>query len=165
MIYGANGPLSLSIPLQKYPNNTPTENIKISYTEDWQTQHWRSFEAAYRNTAFFEFYEDELKPFFQSSKIENLLEFNSQMEEAVLELLGLKTQKEYTKEYTLQDPDWRILLSPKNKHLNQASSFPVYQQVFSDQYGFKPNLSIIDLLFNLGPASVSYLQEVKLITE
>ncbi len=162
VIYAANGPLSLSIPLQKYSNHSLTEDIKISYAEDWQTLHWRSFESAYRNTAYFEFYEDDLRPYYRSKEYETLMEFNAVLEKELTEMLGLESKPKATTEYTDQDPDWRMLLSPKNKELKQRSYFPAYQQVFSDQYGFQANLSVIDLLFNLGPHSINYLKEVQL---
>lgn len=162
VIYGANGPLSLSIPLKKYSNKDRTEDIEISYEQDWQTNHWRSFESAYRNTAYFEFYQDDLKPFYNGRKINSLLEFNFELEKQILDLLKLEAEPQFTMSYVDQSPDWRIILSPKNKSFRKAAYFPAYQQVFSDQHYFQPNLSIIDLLFNLGPASLRYLQEVQL---
>lgn len=164
IIYGANGLLSLTVPVKKYSNRDSTEDILISYEEDWQKLHWRAFESAYRNSAYFEFYEDDLRPFYEEKKFERLLDFNAALELLLIEFLKMEAKAHLTSEYIHLQPDWRILLSPKNKRLIEASQFPKYQQVFSDQYHFQPNLSIIDLLFNLGPASRQYLQEVEIIT-
>ena len=164
-IYGANGLLPLIVPLQKYSHRDRTEDVKISYADDWQTLHWRSFEAAYRNTAYFEFYEDDLKPFYTDLKIEGLMDFNSQLESEILALLKIDVTSGLTEEYKELEPDWRILLSPKNKELGKRSYFPSYQQMFDETYGFLANLSIVDLLFNLGPHASNYLKAVRLELE
>lgn len=165
VIYAANGPMSLSIPLKKHSNKELSENILISYEEDWQTKHWRSFESAYRNTAYFEFYEDEFKPFYTGKKVEKLMDFNLQLEKLILDLMNVEAKPKFTLEYIEQEPDWRLLLSPKNSKIQNSSYFPAYQQAFSEQHNFQPNLSIIDLLFNLGPASSRYLKEIRLAVE
>jgi hypothetical protein len=162
---GGNGPLSLSIPLQKYSNKELSENIRISYEEDWQTKHWRSFESAYRNTAYFEFYEDEFKPFYTEKKVDRLMDFNLQLEQLILDLINVEAKPNFTLQYIEQQPDWRLLLSPKSNVIENSSYFPYYPQAFSDQHNFRPNLSIVDLLFNLGPASSRYLKEVRLTLE
>ena len=163
-ILGANGPLQLSIPLQKYSHKDKTEDIRISFAEDWQSLHWKSIQAAYSNSAYFEFYEDEFAEFFEEKKTDILMDFNEMLENKVLQLLEIDVDKQYASDYKAQDPDWRSLLDKTNNEVLDNSFFPHYQQVFCEPNEFHPNLSIIDLLFNLGPASRRYLQEVKLKT-
>lgn len=162
LIYGANGTLALTVPLKKFSHQDKTEDIKISYDENWQNNHWRSIESAYRNSAYFEFYEDDFRAFYEAKQGDSLIDFNNKLEQLILSLLKIEANQGYTANYVAQKPDWRILLSPKNKEIIENGRFPNYQQVFSDQFKFKPNLSIIDLLFNLGPASTEYLREVNL---
>lgn len=158
-IYGANGKLNLVIPLQKWKNNTPIHDIKISYDENWQQLHWKSIESAYRASPYFEFYEEELKPLV-FLKMESLLERNQILETEIKSLLGIKTIATKTTQYAVEQPDYRIKIHPKNKALQLAVRFPKYIQVFEEKKGFLPNLSILDLLFNLGPESNPYLQTI-----
>jgi hypothetical protein len=161
-ILGANGPLQLSIPLKKYSHTDKTEDIRISYEEDWQSLHWKSIQAAYSNSAYFEFYEDEFKEFFENKPTDVLMEFNEFLEDRILQLIEVDVEKERASSYKEQEPNWRTLLEKQNQKLIENSFFPHYQQVFTEAGEFHPNLSIIDLLFNLGPASRRYLAEVKL---
>ena len=163
-ILAANGPLQLSIPLKKYTHTDKTEDIRISYDEDWQSLHWKSIQSAYSNSAYFEFYEDDFKEFFLEKSTDVLMDFNELLENRILQLLEIDVEKKKASRYIDQTPDWRILLDKQNNDLIENSFFPHYQQVFTNPGEFNPNLSIIDLLFNLGPASRRYLKEVKLKT-
>jgi hypothetical protein len=160
-IYGANGSLSLSIPLQKRKNHTPIENIKISYDESWQKMHWRSIESAYRTSPFFEFYEDDLKPFFESKEHTKLLKFNADIQSIILNLIKINTKIGFTQKYENVNPDWRQLIHPKDLKYQNSFQFPKYIQVFEEKYGFIPNLSILDVLFNLGPRTLDYLKSIE----
>ena len=159
-IYGANGKLNLIIPVQHTGDRITIKDVKISYDSDWQKLHWRSIQAAYRSSPYFEYYEDELAPFF-TKKYKLLIEFNEALQLRILGILGLKIKSSHTTSYqtAYQDTtDCRNYFSPKLETLNfkLETNFP-YQQVFEDKHGFIPNLSIIDLLFNLGTDAVSYL--------
>ncbi len=158
-IYGANGKLSLVIPLQKWKNNAPIQSIKVSYDESWQQIHWKSIESAYRASPYFEFYEEDIKPliFLTTS---SLLERNQIIEAEVKSLLGIKTEAKQTTEYLPSQPNYRAIIRPKNKELPLTVKFPKYIQVFEEKNGFIPNLSILDILFNLGPESKTYLQTI-----
>jgi|SRR5690554_218343 len=161
-IYGANGRLKLIVPLEKWKNNSPIKDIKISYDENWQSLHWRSFESAYRLSPFFDFFEEDFRPFYEK-KYSFLIELNRELEEKIKSLLKITATANYTETYKKCDPDYRKLISPKNKAVVQAVNFEHYYQVFEDKYGFLENLSILDLLFNLGPASKAYLLQTKII--
>lgn len=157
-IYGANGKLQLSIPIihtqkerQKY------RDIKIYNAENWQDIHWKSLETAYRTSPFFEFYEDELHPLF-TDKIEYLLDFNLKCIDAVLDCLQWEVKISKTEIYhkTVENKiDYRYLANARKEC---SYNFDIYTQVFHSKHGFIPNLSILDVLFNEGPNTSSYLK-------
>ena len=159
-IYGANGKLRLSIPKQrKGSSKTIIENLKISYRNNWQKQHWNAIESAYNSSPFFEYYKDDLKPFFEE-KEEYLVNFNSKLQNAILSMLQQENIIKNTTEY-LHKGDFFDLRNYTWKLKNQEK----YDQVFMENQGFIPNLSILDLLFNLGPESIDYLQNLDLSIE
>ena len=160
-IYGANGKLKLIVPLEKWKNHSLTQEIRISYDENWQLQHWRSIESAYRTSPYFEFYEDDLKPLF-FLKESSLLEYNQQVENELKALLQIGTKHQLTSTYEPSAPDWRKIIHPKNDEILEKIDFPNYIQVFESKFGFIPNLSILDLIFNLGPNSKNYLENISL---
>ena len=159
-IYGANGKLRLSIPKQrKGSSKTIIENLKISYRNNWQKQHWNAIESAYNSSPFFEYYKDELKPFFEE-KEEYLVNFNSKLQNAILSMLQQENIIKNTTKY-LNKGDFFDLRNYTWKLKNQEK----YDQVFMEKQGFIPNLSILDLLFNLGPESIDYLNNIDLSIE
>ena len=156
-IYGANGKLRLSIPKQrKGSSKTIIENLKISYRNNWQKQHWNAIESAYNSSPFFEYYKDELKPFFEE-KEEYLVNFNNKLQNVILSILQQENIIKNTTEY-LHKGDFFDLRNYTWKLKNQEK----YDQVFMEKQGFIPNLSILDLLFNLGPESIDYLHNIDL---
>ena len=160
-IYGANGKLSLIVPLKRWRNHTKTELIEVSYEENWQNLHWRSIQSAYRASPYFEFYEEEIEPLV-FNKQENLIERNLFIEDQLKSILGINSQAKFTESYKVSDPDWRERIHPKNKNIFSNETFPEYIQVFKEKKGFIPNLSILDLLFNLGPNSKQYLEQISI---
>jgi len=164
-IYTANGLLALSIPIHKTNgNHTLISDIKISYLDNWQANHWRAIESAYNKSPFFLYYSDDLKKFY-STTWKYLWEFNTALTEYLLKRLKIGNSISFTEDFVpalnLND-DPRYNIHPKEESKNVV--FPKYYQVFETKHGFIPNLSIIDLLFNEGPESLSYLKQVK-ITE
>lgn len=158
-IYGANGLLSLTIPVKKWKNHEAIENIEVSYDEDWQKLHWRSIESAYRASPFFEFYEEEIKPLIFLSEI-NLLKRNLLVEKGIKRIIGINSTAQFTANFEPNQPDWRSIINPKNKVQMESFPFAKYIQVFEEKHGFISNLSILDLLFNLGPESKTYLKQL-----
>ncbi len=152
-ILSSNGLLSLSIPLQKRADKEIISEKRISYAENWQINHWRAITSAYKNSAYFEYFEDEFKPFY-FEKHEFLMEFNTKLTELILHILRQKKELHFTKEYEKEflGIDLREVLNQKQETINQK-----YYQVFGDKLGFTPNLSVIDLLFNKGLETVDYL--------
>lgn len=159
-ILGANGLQALSIPIQERKNKSIVKDIKIDYKSDWQTQHWRSIESAYNSSPFFEYLQDDIYP-LQQQKTTFLIDYNFALQEKMLELLGKKMKSHFTESYLKEHAcDLRQAFSPKQK---RGFNFPDYIQVFENKFEFVPDLSILDLIFNLGNASEIYLRKVQAI--
>jgi hypothetical protein len=158
-IYSANGKIPLIIPVHKPDgNHTMTKDVLVSNHEKWQLLHWRAIKTAYANSPFFLYYRDELEHFY-SQKSANLLDFNTRLMQVLLDLINLKVKISFTRNFVLQPEnvlDYRWKITPKKPF----GEFPVkeYYQSFNEKYGFIPNLSIIDLLFNMGPEAGEYLK-------
>jgi len=162
-VYGSSGKLNLIIPIIKIKgHNTKTEDIIISHKYNWQKNHWRAIESAYNSSPFFLYYKDDLIKFF-TQKYENLIDFNYDLLMVLFEILGInfkvKFTKEFIKYYDENYIDKRNIISPKIT-INNSGNFPAYTQVFDTKYGFIPNLSIIDLIFNEGPSAIEYINNV-----
>jgi len=158
-IAGANGPLALTIPVEKSKGSRMlTRDVRISEHSDWQLQHWRSIESAYNSTPFFEYYKDDLIPFYEKNWT-FLWDFNTEIQTKLLELLDLQIDIQLTKEYKVDFDenvqDVRNSIHPKKE--TDVGSFNTYYQVFEQRFGFIPNLSSIDLLFNMGNESILIL--------
>lgn len=163
-ILGANGPLNLLVPRVKSNVRQTMDETQIHDETDWKTLHWRSLEAAYRNSPYFEYYEDELKPFFEK---EHSHHFQLGLESITktCEMLQINFHAEFTTEYNAESElvDFRNSWNKQEYAVAPLSNeFPDYIQVFSDRHPFAPDLSILDLLFCLGPRSIDYLSSLKL---
>lgn len=157
-IFGANGKLSLIIPIN-HNGSRIYKDIEISYREDWQKLHWKSIKTAYQSSPYFEFYEDRLKKIFET-KEKSLFEFNLKTIKVIIDIL--KTEKAYSlnQEY-IKNPEiinFREKFSAKNPSEYELEE---YYQTFSDKIGFIADLSILDLICNKGPESVTYLRNIK----
>jgi hypothetical protein len=155
----ASGKLSLSIPLIKQADKELISDKKISYAEDWQKQHWRTIVSAYKNSPYFEFFEDEFKPFYEN-QFEFLLDYNTQLLQTILHILRVKKQIEFTQTFELNPPqviDLRNLSDIEKIDVEVKS----YYQVFADKIGFTPNVSCLDALFNIGLNTIDTCQVSK----
>lgn len=163
VILSCNGPLSLTVPVVKTNgNSTLTKDIKIDNSTNWQKNHWKAIESAYRNSAYYEFVADFLSPFYFREE-QFLIDLNSKITAEILAFMGisklLANSDEFTKYYPEDVDDFRTTIHPKPQLQARDVDFsPVkYFQVFSDRFSFHPNLSIVDLLFNEGLDSVSVI--------
>ncbi|MEA1885595.1 MAG: WbqC family protein [Bacteroidota bacterium] len=158
-IYSANGILPLSIPVERGSfHKVQLSEVKIDNSRKWQREHIHAVRSAYKSSAFFEFYAEQvLRPL--ESKYVYLIDLNMDILYILLDILEIDITIEKTssfiKNYGNDCRDMRYMLSPKSEITYQA---PGYFQVFSPKHGFKPNLSIIDLLFNMGPETWSCLK-------
>jgi hypothetical protein len=158
VIASANGLQTLSIPIVK-PDSPKrlTRDIRIAGHDDWQHRHWNAIVSAYNSTPFFEYYADDFRPFYEK-KPEFLFDFNEQLREVICSLLDISPAVSYSSEYihNIQpdDLDLREAIHPKKAPVSK--DFKPYYQVFEHKYGFQANLSIIDLLFNMGPEAILF---------
>jgi hypothetical protein len=163
-IYSPNGLQMLNIPVKhSKDNHQKTKDIKVEPEFDWQKQHFKSLEAAYRGSPFFEFFEDDIRPIFEK-KYTFLLDLNLETLAILSKCLRIKLEYTTTTEYfhevdTKTITDFRFLINGKK----DPSTFETYTQVFDDKYGFLNNLSVLDLLFNEGKYTADYLRQQPLI--
>jgi hypothetical protein len=162
IILGANGPISLIVPVVKSRGpKVLIKDLKISYDVDWQRNHWRTIFSAYSSSPFFDYFKDDIIPFFES-KENYLLDLNLKINETICELLEIENSLKLTDDFEKVPTgviNMREIISPKNKLFGCQFQTEKYTQVFSDKTGFIPNLSILDLLFNEGPNSITILEK------
>lgn len=148
-ILTSNGKLTLSIPLVKNGEKELICNKRISYAENWQHQHWRSITSAYKSSPYFEFFEDEFKPFY-TNKFDLLIDFNTQLLQVVLHILRIKKEMVFTNEFVLNPINSKDLREYGQSLLHQKLNQTPYYQIFADKLGFIPQASCMDALFNVG---------------
>ena len=156
-IYSPDGVLSLVVPVVKgSKQHTKVKDVKISYDFKWQRLHWQSLQACYRRSAYFEYYEDDLAPFYDKN-FAFLFDYNEQLLQFILKAIKLKVDLEFTDTYEPAYDSLTDLRNAFNAKTEPNSQQKSYIQVFEERQGFKRNLSIADLLFNQGPHSLNYL--------
>ena len=160
-IYSPNGMQLLNIPVKHSKGGRQKfKDTKIEWAFDWQKQHFKSLEAAYRTSPFFEYFEDDIRPIFEK-KHTYMMDLNFEILDIVTECLGTNISFDKTEEYFHEVEnmkDYRFLVNGKK----DTSEFDTYTQVFNDKHGYLNNLSILDLLFNEGRYALDYLKEQKL---
>ena len=156
-IYSPNGIQMLNISVKHDSAKTNFKDIKIDNQYNWQKNHFKSLEAAYKNSPFYEYFVDDLRPLFEK-KHEFMLDLNFEIFKLVNEALGISIPFEKTTEYfheVTDKTDFRYLVNGKK----DKTQIEPYTQVFDDKHGFLNNLSILDLLFNEGRYAVDYLKQ------
>ena len=156
-IYGANGRLSLIIPT-RHTGKRVMKEAEISHRENWQKLHWKSIKTAYQSSPYFEFYEDKLQKIFEFES-DSLIQFNLNALKIVLDIL--KTEKAYSLniEYVKipLEENYREKFSAKKESEIEMEE---YYQTFTDKMGFMKDLSILDLICNKGPETLTYLKNI-----
>lgn len=155
VLAGSSGLISLSIPLVNGRNQkTFFKEVKIFNDGKWQLTHWRTITSCYNKSPFFEFYEEALQKFFNSSW-KFLFDWNLSVLEWLREILKYQGKIEVL-DYNPQDAeDMRDRWLPRN--FQDDPTIVRYPQIFEDRIGFQNNLSILDLLFNVGPNAADLL--------
>ena len=146
VIATANGPQALTVPVE-HGGSRLIRDVRISNHGSWRRVHWNALQSAYSESPFFEYYADDLRPFFEQD-YEFLYDFNFEIMQKVCELLDIHPHVEHT---TTFHP------SPSTLHPSPSTLDHPYWQVFARKFGFQPNLSILDLLFCMGPEGIFYL--------
>lgn len=157
-IYGANGRLSLIIPT-RHTGKRIMKETEISHRENWQQLHWKSIKTAYQSSPYFEFYEEKLEKIFEF-KTDSLIEFNLNALKIIQDIL--KTEKAYSlnNDYVKipLEENYREKFSAKKETEFEMEE---YYQTFSDKLGFEKDLSILDLICNKGPETLTYLKNIQ----
>jgi hypothetical protein len=157
-IYSPNGIQLLNIPVKHSKEiHQKTKDVRIENDFGWQKQHFKSLNAAYRSSPFFEYFEDDVRPIFEK-KHNFLMDLNLETIAIVSKCLRMDLTYQKTSEYfhlTTDFKDYRSLVNGKK----DATIIKSYTQVFGDKHGFINNLSILDLLFNEGRYALDYLKK------
>ena len=159
-ILTANGKMALAVPVCHTCSKIAIREVRIDNKTDWQRKHWRAIESAYNGSPYFQYYADYFLPFFEK-KYEFLFDYNMEILQTVCKLLKIDLNIHYTEDYVknYEDiTDYRQWIHPKK---SDEENYPLrivtpYSQVFDYKFGFTPNLSIIDLIFNMGNESAAY---------
>lgn len=163
IIAAADGPLSLTVPIIKPENEKcPMKDIRISDHGNWRHLHWNALKSAYRMSPFWEYYEDDFRPFYEQ-KWEFLMDYNQALQEKVCELIDFTPNITRTEAFiSLSEAgiqDLRNEIHPKREWTTDGKFQVIpYYQVFKERQGFLPNMSIMDLLMNMGPESILILK-------
>ena len=175
LIPTTNGPLSLTIPTN-HNTSLAMKDIRISDHANWRHVHWNALLSAYGESPFFEYYQDDIRPFYEK-KYEFLFDFNMEITEKMIELLDIRPKISITNEYFLSEErkvmseefnsftkhkvesfkDFREAIRPKKPLPDAEFESKRYYQVYEQKFGFQPNMSILDLLFNEGNEAIFYL--------
>ena len=166
LIATTQGTQALTVPVERTGSSLDIKDIRISDHGNWRHLHWNALQSAYGDSPFFMYYEDDLRPFF-TQRWDYLLDFNEAIREKLCELLDIHPTVRYTDAYTATTPDalasgtialdFRSSINPKHPASDPDFEPRKYYQVYDAKHGFLPNLSIIDLLFNIGPEAIFYL--------
>lgn len=175
LFYAADGVQSLSVPVvhNKTMGKLPISQVLVDYSKPWLLQHKRAIVSAYHTSAYFEYYQDELFEILDSHP-ETLLDLNTRLLKFFIAKTGIAVDLRMTEEYVPEAVsgqnsilpecrDLRNVIHPKRPDsvLAELGLEKPYFQVFSPKYGFKSNLSVMDLLFNEGPDSILYLYNIR----
>ena len=158
-----NGPLSLTIPTS-HDTSMAMKDIRISDHANWRHVHWNALSSAYGESPFFEYYQDDIRPFYEK-KYDFLFDFNMEIMQKMIELLDIRPKISVTAEYFPgkgEEPnaslkDFREAIRPKKPFPDPEFVPRRYYQVYEQKFGFQPNMSILDLLFNEGNEAIFYL--------
>ncbi|MDR2496446.1 MAG: WbqC family protein [Tannerellaceae bacterium] len=160
IIAGANGPLSLSVPVEKSAEaKMLTRDVRISDHGNWRRMHRQALISAYNMSPFFEYYADDFAAIYDRP-FGFLIDFNDALCRLACSLLDLNPKLSRTTSYAEEVPnDCRNIIRPRHPQQDEAFRPVPYYQVFASRHGFLPNLSIADLLFNLGPEGLIVLRD------
>jgi hypothetical protein len=168
IIATANGLQALTVPVEHNVHgsmvNVQCKDLRISDHNQWRRIHWNALQSAYSESPFFDYYADDIRPFFEQ-KYEFLVDFNEAIRQKMCELLDIHPDVDYSEQFIVDFDkvnyellkDFREVIDAKHPQPDPDFDAKRYWQVFQRKHGFQPNLSILDLLFCMGPEAVFYL--------
>ena len=158
LIATTNGLQALTVPVER-GSSSLIRDMRISDHGNWRHLHWMALQSAYGESPFFEYYQDDIRPFFEK-RWDYLMDYNEAICKKMCELIDIEPKVERTLEFVLEPDnltDMRTVINPKHPGPDPDFAPKPYYQVYAQKHGFLPNLSVLDLLFNMGPESVFYL--------
>ena len=161
IIATTQGAQALTVPVERpslpHGSLSTIKDVRISDHGDWRRLHWNALQSAYGESPFFEYYEDDLRPFFER-RWTFLFDFNEEIRQKMCELIDIRPQVHYTNDYVKKaDGNYRDAIQPKHPTPDTDFQPCPYYQVYRQKHGFLPNLSILDLLLNMGPEAIFWL--------
>ena len=167
LIATPNGIQALTVPVE-HPTNYQLsiinyqliKDLRVSDHGNWRHLHWNALQSAYGESPFFEYYQDDIRPFFEK-RWDYLLDFNEAIRETICELIDIQPRVSYSSAFrteSMEALDFRSAINPKHPAPDADFAPKPYYQVWQTKHGFLPNLSILDLLFNMGPESINILK-------
>ena len=157
VIATTQGTQALTVPIERYDGlKCEMRDIRISDHGAWRHLHWNALVSAYGESPFFEFYADDLRPFFEK-RWQFLYDYDLAITEKMCELLDIQPNYELCTMHDELTKDFRTSINPKHPLPDLDFAPRPYYQVYRQKHGFLPNLSILDLLFNMGPESIFFL--------
>ena len=160
IIATTNGLQALTVPVERDQGDL-ISSLRISDHGNWRHLHWNALKSAYGESPFFDYYQDDIRPFFEQ-RWDHLFDFNEAIREKMCELLDIQPKVNYTEMFTIEPTanniiNYRSAIRPKHPNPDPDFTPKRYYQVYEQKHGFLPNLSILDLLFNMDPVSIFYL--------
>lgn len=158
LIATTNGVQALTVPVE-HGDSPLIKDIRLSDHGNWRHLHWNALQSAYGESPFFEYYQDDIRPFFEKHWT-FLLDFNEEIRQKMCELIDIQPNVSYTEGFIPEESpltSYRTAISPKHPQDDPDFQPKRYYQVYDQKHGFLPNLSILDLLFNMGPESIFLL--------
>lgn len=161
VIATANGPQALTVPIEHAEPAAQMRDIRLSDHGNWRHLHWNALVSAYGESPFFEYYADDIRPFFEK-RWTFLLDYNMEITRKMCELLDIEPRLSLTDTYikevdAAEMADFRETIRPKKPLPDPDFTPKKYYQVYQERQGFLANMSVLDLLFNMGNESVFYL--------
>jgi len=159
LIATTQGIQALTVPIERQSPVNYIKDIRISDHGNWRHLHWNALQSAYGESPFFDYYQDDIRPFFEQ-RWDYLFDFNEAICAKMCELIDIQPKVSFTEEFTAtvnNIKDYRSTINPKHPEADPDFEPKPYYQVYQQKHGFLPNLSILDLLFNMGPEGIFYL--------
>lgn len=156
LIATTQGIQALTVPVVRGETSL-MKDIRISDHGNWRHLHWNALQSAYGESPFFDYYQDDIRPFYEQHWT-YLLDFNEAIRARMCELIDITPEVSLTRVFNAKaDDDFREAINPKHPAPDADFIPKAYYQVYQQKHGFLPNLSILDLLMNMGPESLFYL--------